>query len=275
MIQIEPGYTFPYPDMNANNPFIGWRKFDGLYTASSSAQQYPASNMKTSNTAEYWQAADSSVTEVFFAAPFFAGTFDYFAIGAHNLRFSTITLEHQNSGDASWTPLFTNLFVLDGQPIIQVFQPISPDVFRLTITPAPGVIPKIGMLNVGDALWLHRRIYVGHTPVTLAKKVQVSSLMSENSEFLGRVVRSQKFESSFEQKHVTPSQYRDDILPWSYHARTEPWFFAWRPESYASETALCWTMKDIIPSNQLPNGMMEYDVDFTARAGADSIPFNA
>ena len=106
-----------------------------------------------------------------------------------------------------------------------------------------------------------RRIYVGHTPLTYAKKTKISTGRSESGQFLGRIVISELSQATVELDNMTPDWYRLYLQPFIDHAKTLPFFFAWRPLTYPNEVGYAWVMNDPALLNSRSNGMCKTTIE--------------
>lgn len=243
-------------DVDPNNPRIGWRNIIDASNLSSDEEDtaYPLSNLLNAATYLRWRGESTAEQAITVAE---AATVNYFALAGHNLAGATLKFQASDNG-SDWED---HAEILPGSDLVLMYEMenISASFFRLLIT--PGVdIPEIAVLHIGQVLRLPRRIYVGHTPLTLARKSEVSTGYSENGQFLGRVLRSEAVETDVALRHLEPDWYRDFFEPFVEHAVEGTFFFAWRPQTYPAEVGYAWLTSDVAPSNQLPNGMMQVNL---------------
>jgi|GEM_PF-786994 len=259
--------TLDATDFNANNPVIGYDSSvtSSSITADSEATDFPATNMANTSTGEYWESAIDTVQYVTVA--FTSQLVNYVGIAAHNLVGATYEIEYK-VGAGSWTAVGVALIPDDNSAIMWYFEDTTADNWRIKITPVSGTNPKIGVVYIGTVLRLQRRVYVGHTPINYGRQTSVQTGLSEVGDYLGRVVKKRVLKSSVKQENISQSFYRSDIEPFVKHAdvESEPYFFAWRPSSYPLEIGYCWNTRNIVPSNQRANGMMEFSIDYRAHA---------
>jgi hypothetical protein len=119
--------------------------------------------------------------------------------------------------------------------------------------------PTAAVLYTGALLVLQRRIYVGHTPITMGRTSKITNARSESGNFLGRIVLNEMTETSVSIQNLTPDWYRSQLDPFIRASKETPFFFAWRPGDYANEVGYAWITDDPQPSNQRSNGMMQID----------------
>jgi hypothetical protein len=259
MIVISPNVALTAEELasdlviGSNNPRIGWHNIiteDNLSSDEADAA-YPISNLLNPATYLRWRGVSTDPQAITIAE---AATVNYFAIAGHNLGTATLTFQASDDGEewsdyAEVLPGSDNVFMYEMDNITASF-------FGLLITPG-ALVPEIAVLHVGRVLRLPQKIYVGHSPMTLARKSEVSTGRSENGQFLGRVLRSEAVETEVALRHLPAAWYRLFFEPFAEHSVEGAFFFAWRPQSYASEVGYAWSKNDIAPSNQLSNGMMQ------------------
>ena len=119
---------------------------------------------------------------------------------------------------------------------------------------------QIGVVRVGESTPMQRRIYVGHTPVTMGRRQTIVGGMSENGQYIGEIVRRRSNATQISLQNLTADWYRDNIEPMLDQVPLEPFFFSWRPDSYGGEVGYCWLTQMPQPSNQRSNGMMQIDM---------------
>lgn len=117
-------------------------------------------------------------------------------------------------------------------------------------------IPRCAVLYCGKLLVLQRRFYVGHVPINYGRKVNVISGQSESGQFLGRIVTGRATATSVALQNLTPTWVRQNLVPFLRAAEDQPFFFAWRPQTYPREVGYAWLTNNPEPMNQRPNGMM-------------------
>jgi len=255
-------------DFNANNPVIGYKNnvvASGI-TADSEDTDFPGTNTANTSTAEYWESLIDTVQYLEFN--FTSTAIDYVGIGAHNLAGMTYEIEYKVTAGGTWTAVDSPLVPQDNSAIMWYFEAITADYWRIKITPLSGTYPKIGVVYIGVATRLQRRIYVGHTPVNYGRKTITAQGMSENGDYLGRIVKRRSLSTTVNQENVTASYYRSTIEPFVKHADVDskPYFFAWRPSSYPVEIGFCWNTSNVVPDNQRNNGMMQFSISMGAHA---------
>jgi hypothetical protein len=207
--------------------------------------------------------------------PNFTQTFRIGADGAAANGFNGWIDEFRFSNAARWTAAFTPptaaapYTVLiptftpdDDTPILFQFTAVAADAVRVCLGIGTAAA-EMAVLFVGSLLTLQRRLYVGHTPLPLARRQEVTTGRSQSGEHLGSVITGEWYGGSVAQQNLTASWYRTYMAPFIENA-PEPFFFAWRPNSYPDEIAFAWCTGDPIPSNARSNGMMSIEFDVEA-----------
>jgi hypothetical protein len=243
--------------INANNPRIGWHTLATAsnITATSSATGYPAANAANPLTFLKWRATGTGVQTITIDCGV-AEDVNYFALAGHNLGTDGANIKLQRSSDgSSWTDVTSARVLANDYAFMEEFEDVDYRYYRLHITPV-SLAPEVAVLHIGRVLRMERRIYVGHKPITLNRRTTVSSGVSENGAFLGRVKRRQMLQGDASFNNITPAWYRNTFDPFVMAAEEGCFFFAWRPGSYPNEVGYMWLDGDPETSNALPNGLM-------------------
>lgn len=265
-------------DINSNNPIIGYQNLvtSGNLSATSEQTNYPVVNLVNPSTASIWKPID--------ADPIIADQYlrvnvdtsddvDYIAIARHNLstaqcRVSVEVLYTDPSPSPEvWTEVISETLLPSDGPALFRFDPSGLFSVRLRIQPSDTalgsgeVVPFVGALYVGKLLVLQRRVYVGHTPITLGRRSNIINGRSESGHFLGRIQTGGHRQTTVSLDNLTASWYRQYFDPFVEAVQNIPFFFAWRPGSYPNEVGYAWTTNDIVPENSRSNGMMKVSMD--------------
>lgn len=172
---------------------------------------------------------------------------DYMAVAAHNLTGRTVSLQWSDSGLSEWTTAATTLVDSTDAIVLLLTSPISKRYWRLLASGAAGM--SVGVIMIGKALAVQRSINAGHSPITLSRTTVVRPAVSERGQWLGRNVIRSGLSTNIALNNLYADWYRANFDDFVEAARTEPFFFAWRPETYPDEVAFCWTTDDIAPQN--------------------------
>lgn len=191
--------------------------------------------------------------------PFFSEEADLFCLASHNLGTSggRITLEqgagHTDIMGASITPT-------DNEPIMAIFEPLTPTEWRLTIDRA--VLPEIGIVRWGKALQMTRPIFGGHEPLALSRKTVMRSNKSTTGEWVGRTKLRTSLMTSFDWDNIESDWVRSNWPQFQRAAEDEPFFMAWRPITY-SEAGYCSIAQNVSPSNAGTRKLMSLSLNVT------------
>lgn len=247
---------------DSNSPIVGWESLVGTsnVTASSAAAGYPVSNLANPSTVSRWRATSSAANNLTLASANLP--INYLAIARHNLAEAGVGASIQVNTGGGLSEVIPNAIPADGRPLIFQFATANYTQVRLVLA-AGSAAAEIAVMYVGLLLTLQRRIYVGHTPVTFGRSADVMNGMSEDGNFLGRIVRNELRETSVALRNLTPLWYRNKMDPFVESGIQQPFFFAWRPGTYPRETGFGWFPSVPKPVNSLSNGMMS--VDFSVR----------
>lgn len=262
-------------ETHPNAPVIGYHNLVTVsnITASSEDDDYPAINLANPITAPIarWQASDTGAQTLTFEVNTI-DFIDYVGIARHNWGSGQIPVIIEGSNDggsaSGWFELVQQVLLADDDPVIFRFTPQALTHVRIVLgAAASGDDPAwLAVAYVGLLLALQRRIYVGHTPITMGRSQNVVNGKSESGEFLGRLITSESVSTSVELQNLTPSWYRTVLDPFIVAQKDTPFFFAWRPGDYPDEVGFGWITNDPQPQNQRPNGMMQINWNMTGIA---------
>lgn len=258
-----PNVPVNISDFNPDNPIIGQHNLvtAGNVEADTEADGYPASNV--ANPATYssagWRADDA--TEQYFTVDLSGADaiIDYVGIAAHNFGTAGIAFSVEVNVGAGWVEEVEPQLRTDDAPLL----------LRLELNVYTGVriklaagfeAARIGVLYVGRALILQRRVAVGHTPITLSAARKSSTGMSESGNFMGRILSGGKAETTVPLANLDAGWYREHMKPFIDQAEEAPFFFAWRPQGYPREIGYVWLTATPKPKTQRTNGMMSIEL---------------
>ncbi len=246
----------PVASLSLNNPLFGYRNFVTAAGIVADTQEidHPASNLANPLTHLEWRAADTTAQYLTFTI----GEIDpvgYVGIARHNFGSAAIAAIIEAFIDGVWTEISPEQMPADDGPLI--FRIEEQSVSQIRIGLSSGDVPaRAAVVYIGPSLIAQRRLYVGHSPLKMARTTDVVSGMSEASDFLGRVVLGDYVGTGIDLKNLTPEWYREKFDPFVIAAKTSPFFFAWRPVDYPNEVGFCWLTNNPKPVNQRNNGMM-------------------
>lgn len=251
------------PELSGKFARIAWDKEEPLTTQASS-EVFPAYRKESANnelTYSAWKplTGDDEFWGVIFQE---AKTINYCGIAAHTLADVGASVKVQYF-DEGWIDIAgAEVLPTDNRPILFLFEDILDSSFRILIS-GGNEAPRIGVIQFGRTLTMQRGIYGGHTPITLSRDTVVRPNVSEAGQWLGRSIVRAGSSTEFSWQHLTAPWYRQNFEPFVEHARTKPFFIAWRPSQYPDEVGYVWTEQDIKPSNM---GIINFmDVSMTVR----------
>jgi hypothetical protein len=167
-------------------------------------------------------------------------------------------------GTAVWTSAFavptsahettlsaTSVVLDDDDPVVFRFEPTVVTGVRLKIVTSgeSANAPELAVLYVGELLVMERsiRLDADHVPMIYGRRTNAVNGMSENGQFLGRIVLSEHRESKAQFQWFTDDFYRDTIDEFLDSAQEAPFFFAWSPQEYPAEVSYAWLTNDAEP----------------------------
>jgi hypothetical protein len=253
--------------INANNPIIGYesRVTAGNVSATTEADGFPVTNVANPSTNLRWEgvAGSPEADEYITLDLQTVELVDYVAIARHNFATAQIpvSIEALEEGSPeSWTEIVADVIPPNDGPLLFRFTPQAVTSLRIRMQPGLAA-PTAAVVYAGALLVLQRRIFVGHTPITMGRSSKVTNAKSENGDFLGRIVLNTMTKTSVDLQNLTPDWYRTYMEPFVQDARERPFFFAWRPGDYPNEVGFAWLTSDPQPSNQSPNGFMQVGLE--------------
>jgi hypothetical protein len=233
----------------------------GVIDASSTAVGYFAAAPDNTLTYERWKP--NTATTQTWAIDFGASVAcDYCCIGAHTLGTNGWTLQVQYLEDTVWIDLIPDTAITDDSDIFVIFPLQAFGSWRIRIT--GGTAPEIGVIKFGRALQMERPIFGGHTPIMMARQTVMKMNESESGEYLGRSKFRTYLQSSFAWRNLTSAWIRENWPLLQRSIETEPFFIAWRPESY-SEAAFGRAMASPAPTNSGQRDLMDVELSMRAR----------
>jgi hypothetical protein len=253
MIYIQTGYN-PTPDLN--HARIGYDNlaFGLTPTASTSAAGHPAISATYPTTFEFWTPTALPAT---WAVDFgTAKEIDFFGL-VGDMNGCTITIE-SSTNNSTWTAQDTRTAITDRINMF-LFAPVTARYWRLSVSVA---IPLLAVAYIGKTLAMQRKIYQGHTPLTLSRETELSNNTSEGGQYLGRSIIRKGASTSTDWQHLKADWYRANFDPFVKSAREYPFFIGWRPQQYPKELGFVWTGGDISPQITGPRDFMSVSMTF-------------
>lgn len=257
-------------DQPIRHPRIGIRSlfYDGTVTASSEATDYPKENATDALDWDWWEPTSLPAWIAVEAGS--AKDVTYLGVAAHDFatQGNTITPQYSTDGGSTWQDAASAFLPGSNEPIMFIFDKITAQDWRLYIE--NGSIPQVGIVQVGRALAMQRPIYQGHAPMSLSRQTDIRPNRAEGGSRLGRSIirRGNATSASFE--NLSAQWVRDHLDPFIKMARTYPFFWAWRPNTFSDEVGWGWVNDDIVPENSGPRNLMSVSFDIVGVAYGDS-----
>jgi hypothetical protein len=238
-------------------PVIGYQNLvtASNITTTTAAAGFPASNLANPATHLMWRSTivpgnSPPTDEGIFIALNSSELVDYVGIAKHNLVGSTISLwRSTNNSPNDYTQLVAASVVADNSPIIFRFTAQAVGTLWVKITPADTI--TAGVVYVGRLLDLGRGVKADqeHTPLPYGRRSNVVDGLSESGNFLGRVVLSSMRQTKAVFFGFTRTFYASDLDAFLEAAQEIPFFWAWAPGEYPTETGFAWLINaDAEPS---------------------------
>ena len=214
----------------------------------------------------YYFPVDEGNTPVLTVAQNDTGPVDYIAFAVHNLGDVTsqpVTLQASDDG-ITWSDIVGIEFE-DNRPLLMHMKERTHQHWRLLF---PGVTEnvQIGILFIGKLLQVQHTIYDGLNVPNLSREEKIIPNRSEGGQFLGQLLSSQAYKSSFSFEHLDPQWYRDRFDPFVVKSQTWPFFIAWRPASYPNDLVFARRTSDIKPTNHGEIGLVSVSLDIEGHA---------
>lgn len=266
MIIASPNIVLPDAWDNGNNPVFGYRNLvtTSNITVSSENADFPGVNLANPATDLLWKASSAAAQTITINTTGL-GPIDYVGIARHNIADAGITASiKENVGSGLVAVPYTSVLPGDNQPLMFRLNRSARTQVQIVLS-AGDAVPFVGVVYVGQLMVSQRRVYVGHTPINMGRSVKDVVGISEEGDYLGRIILSESQSTQFAIQNITPSFYRTHFVPFvKAVSLTTPCFFAWRPLDYPDEVGYGWFRSTPRPVNQRNNGMMSVTLEFGA-----------
>ncbi len=269
-----------------DHPIVGWNNLATSWTASKEDSNYPASNLLNPATHLKWKAgaADSPAASYIYLVSALetvlnvnspadqVASVDYVAIAKHNLGTigCRIAIGYYNSSSpTSFITLIPDTTLADDGPALFRFTTLSLQniVIRLipfdASSPPVSTLPEIAVAYVGKLLVMPRKVYQGLTPINYGRVAKVTNGRSEAGQFLGRIVTQEFVKDTVPLSLIDPAYYLTYIDPFMDASKEDPFFFAWRPQTYTAGLGYCHMTNDPMPNNEPPHGLISMQWEMT------------
>lgn len=246
MIYFATGYN-PTPDLYHARICYQNLAYGITPTASTSAAGFPAVAATYPTTFEFWKPTAVPATWTVDLGT--AQTVDSVCI-VGDFGGASVSVQRSTNG-TTWTTIDTE--TVTDRINMFLFTAVSSRYWRLSFS---GVIPSLAVAYIGQSLAMQRRIYQGHSPLTLSRTTELSNNVSDGGQYLGRSIIRKGAQTTTEWKNLKADWYRLNFDPFVKAARTAPFFIGWRPVQFPSEIGYVWVDGDIQPTNSGPKDYM-------------------
>jgi hypothetical protein len=217
-------------------PHIGWENLVTIETIAADHEDtnYPATNLANPQTNSLWKSgstADGSITITLSGEE----QTNYVGIARHNLGSGLVPVTIYGTVAGGDPEIIVGpQYLGDDLPAMFVFAADFYTEIEIFLEPA-AVAPQAAVVYVGKALAMPTGIPPGHTPTRDALETQASAELSENGEFVGDIIVSQRFVTSIDFRMLDGAFYREHVRP--FIQQRDPFFFAWCPLLLPTECA--------------------------------------
>jgi len=253
--------------LSLDHPIIGWHNIitPSTIAASSSNSNFPASNMANPATHLTWKCGTSAASYQYVTIGSGGEPIDYVAIAKHNLGSQAIPITvgyFDTNSPPGWHDLVEEHLLADDGPALFRFaeQIVGGLSMRLGLS---ANIPQIAVVYAGKLLVLPRKVYQGFTPIPYGLVAKVTNGRSEAGNFLGRIVLQEFVRDTMPLSLIGPTYFRDHIADFLIDSKENPFFIAWRPQTYPDEIGYCHMTNDPTPINEAPHGLIAMQLEMT------------
>lgn len=259
-----------------DNPFIAWDNLGAgagvTYAGGATLAGGGAANAFTGSTYDYWLADVTTTMAGLWVIFPSAITINFVGIAAHNIGTLGATVRVQRSTDsgATWADAGAGATTpTDDAAIGFRMKSTGNDAthWRIWVSGLTAGDPlAIGVAFFGNEMVMPTRFYDGFSPIITPTEVQLQSNVTVGGNFLGQSVIAQGSTIRAEFQHLDPAFVRGDFKGFqTAFNRGAPFFFAWRPTTWANDLHYCWRDGDVIrPTNA--GGLNFMSLGLSARA---------
>ncbi len=213
-------------------------------TVSSEAVGFEMENAYDWNPTTFWKPTSSGAAWI--RASFAAAQLcNYVAIFAHNLgeSGSNFKLQYSLDGGSVWLDATTPIAPVGTECRFVHFSSVLAADWRVLFD--SDAAASVGIIAFGVDFELEHGTGQGFSPPNFARDTQVTNNTSERGTLLGRTLIRQGSHLSLTAEFMSESFTLDTWLPFMEHAEMKPFFFQWNPDDRPTESAFCWTDKDL------------------------------
>lgn len=255
----------PEASLDPDCPLIGYHNIVSAsnISASYSEDNYPASNLANPATHLEWRSSQTS-TQYVTCVTGYVDEIDYIAVAGHNWATAGCGVSVGYFDAATglvWTELVQESMLADDGPALFKFTAQSLERVSFKLTNASEE-PVAAVVYVGKLLVVQRRLYSDHTPISQARRTQVTNNMSESGRYVGSTLLGAWRATTVQLQLLDPDWYRENFEPFmDYASERAPWFFAWRPDEYPREVGYVWLVDDPMPKPVAPANLISVDLN--------------
>lgn len=249
------------------NPRIGWLSYALDLTAddvevSSESEEGPRDAPNREDTFSFWEPTSLPATRTIDLGALhdidYAGVLGVIGSVGCAVKIETSIGDLDTDDEQVWELFSDEKSPGNDSPLMFLDDPVVARWIRLTLT-GGATMPKVMVFWPGEVLAMPRPIYGGHRPGTLNRITDLHGSMSEGGQFLGQGFKRHGISSGFSFRNLPAAFMRDEFDAFVEHARSRPYFAAWRPETFPNECVYGWTLTDIAPVNQGKRDFMTVD----------------
>lgn len=268
LTQSSPAFV-PPTGLTTDHPMIGWHT---AYTAGSQIvasfqdADFPASNTANPSTYLKWKSTSAINQSLHITLPT-TQSIDYVAIAAHNFGSALIPVGLGSGAGNTQIADFAPAIPADDSVLLWRFNAVSTAHIWINLpmltSPLKTTFPQIGVIYTGRLLYVQRRMYAGHVPITQGRSWKATNGMSESGQFLGRIITQEFRKTKIPFSLLDPTWYRANFDSFLQGARDAPFFFAWRPNTYPNELGYVWLTSEPAPTPTAPSNLISVSLDVT------------
>lgn len=243
-----------------NHARIGYRSWAASMTAaaitvSSEVAGYPKDGPLRPDTYEGWRPSGAGTWTIDLGA---ARAVDYAGL-IGDFQGVSILLQYASSAGGPWTTFAGAITPANAAPVMLFDASVSARYWRITL----GAQATVYSVYLGQELVMPRPFFDGHTPIALARQIEVRSSQSRGGQYLGQDIIRYGVQASVRWQNIEQAWYRANFDALVLHLRNKPVFFAWNL-SYPEELAYLWTADPIQPVNvaQTSGGLFSISASF-------------
>lgn len=222
---------------------IGWHSIVTVANVSGTAglTDYPITSLANAATYEKYKPDAASATINIDAGN--VADVDYLAMMQKNVSLVQIYYSHDEIDYTLHYEYSSNGKNAD----MALFEPISARYWRVVIN---GNNMVVSAFKMGKALAMQRAIYSGHSPISLSLVTVNRPNLSQTGQLLGSSMIRKGYQTSFDWSNLKSAWYRGNFdLFVQSNPSSNPFFIAWRPETFPDEVMYCIAKGNVQPSN--------------------------